>query len=70
MIPSMKAVLARDIVFSGTHFVVPKMHDEWIQTLDQIAALHPNILIVGYPNLGLGTLLNSESQAAFPAPAK
>jgi glyoxylase-like metal-dependent hydrolase (beta-lactamase superfamily II) len=112
-IPSLKAVVAGDIVFSGTHFVVPKMHDEWLQTLDQIAALHPAIVVAGhqiagaptdastiefmkqymqyfdesaassksadelrekvksrYPNLGLETLLNSSSQAAFPASAK
>jgi glyoxylase-like metal-dependent hydrolase (beta-lactamase superfamily II) len=112
-IPSMKAVVAGDIVFSGAHFVVPKMHDEWIQTLDQIAALHPTIVVAGhqitgaptdastiefmkqymayfdqsvassksadelrekmksrYPNLGLETLLNSGSRAAFPAPEK
>jgi len=112
-IPSLKAVVAGDIVFSGAHFVVPKMHQEWIQTLDQIAALHPVIVIAGhqiagaptdastiefmkdymqyfdqavassksadelkekmkskYPDLGLETLLNSGSQAAFPAPGK
>jgi len=47
-IPSLKAVIAGDIVFSGAHFVVPKMHQEWIQTLDKIAALHPVIVIAGH----------------------
>jgi glyoxylase-like metal-dependent hydrolase (beta-lactamase superfamily II) len=118
-IPSMKAVVAGDIVFSGAHFVVSQpvtnktQRDEWVQTLDQIAALHPVIVIAGhqiagaptdassiefmkeymeyfdqsvassksadelrekmksrYPNLGLETLPNSGSQAAFPAPGK
>jgi len=118
-IPSLKAVVAGDIVFSGVHFVVPPLvtnktqHQEWIQTLDQIAALHPVSVIAGhqiagaptdastiefmkdymqyfdqsvassksaeelkekmqskYPNLGLETLLDSASQAAFPAPGK
>ena len=112
-IPSLKAVVAGDIVFSGVHFVVPKMHEEWLRTLAAIAALNPTIVVAGhqiagaptdassiefmkqymqyfeqsaassksaeelrekmkarYPNLGLETLLNSGSQAAFPAPAK
>jgi glyoxylase-like metal-dependent hydrolase (beta-lactamase superfamily II) len=54
-IPSMKAVVAGDIVFSGTHFVVPKVHAEWLQTLDQIAALHPNIVIAGHQIAGAAT---------------
>ncbi len=54
-IPSMKAVVAGDIVFSGAHFVVPKIHDEWIQTLDQIAALHPVIVIAGHQIAGAPT---------------
>jgi glyoxylase-like metal-dependent hydrolase (beta-lactamase superfamily II) len=112
-IPSMKAVIAGDTVFSGAHFVVPKTHEEWLQTLDRIAVLHPAIVVAGhqvagaptdasaiefmkeymqrfdqavassksadevrekmksrYPNLGLETLLDSGSQAAFPAPGK
>jgi glyoxylase-like metal-dependent hydrolase (beta-lactamase superfamily II) len=54
-IPSMKAVVAGDIVFSGAHFVVPKVHDEWLQTLNQIAALHPNIVIAGHQIAGAPT---------------
>jgi glyoxylase-like metal-dependent hydrolase (beta-lactamase superfamily II) len=51
-IPSLKAVVAGDIVFSGAHFVVPKMHEEWIQTLDKIAALHPAFVIAGHQKAG------------------
>jgi glyoxylase-like metal-dependent hydrolase (beta-lactamase superfamily II) len=54
-IPSMKAVVAGDIVFSGSHFVVPKTHDEWLQTLDRIAALHPVIVIAGHQKAGAPT---------------
>jgi glyoxylase-like metal-dependent hydrolase (beta-lactamase superfamily II) len=54
-IPSLKAVVAGDIVFSGSHFVVPKMHEEWLQTLDQIAALHPTIVIAGHQIAGAPT---------------
>jgi glyoxylase-like metal-dependent hydrolase (beta-lactamase superfamily II) len=60
-IPSMKAVMAGDIVFSGAHFVVPQpvtnktQHDKWLQTLDQIAALHPTIVIAGHQIAGAPT---------------
>ena len=60
-IPSIKAVIAGDIVFSGSHFVVPppainrKPHEEWIQTLDQIAALHPAIVVAGHQIAGAPT---------------
>jgi glyoxylase-like metal-dependent hydrolase (beta-lactamase superfamily II) len=54
-IPSVKAVIAGDIVFSGAHFVVPKMGQEWLQTLDQIAALHPAIVVAGHQIAGAPT---------------
>jgi glyoxylase-like metal-dependent hydrolase (beta-lactamase superfamily II) len=54
-VPSLKAAVAGDIVFSGSHFVVPKMRDEWLQTLDQIAALHPSIVIAGHQIAGAPT---------------
>jgi glyoxylase-like metal-dependent hydrolase (beta-lactamase superfamily II) len=54
-VPSMKAVVAGDIVFSDSHFVVPKTHDEWLQTLDKIAALHPGIVIAGHQKAGAPT---------------
>lgn len=47
-IPSMKAVVAGDIVFSNSHFVVPKDQREWLATLDRIAALHPLFVIAGH----------------------
>jgi glyoxylase-like metal-dependent hydrolase (beta-lactamase superfamily II) len=54
-IPSMRAVVAGDIVFSDSHFVVPKAHDEWLATLDRIAALHPGIVIAGHQKAGAPT---------------
>ena len=54
-IPSMQAVVAGDIVFSDSHFVVPKVHDDWIATLDQIAARHPGIVIAGHQKAGAPT---------------
>jgi glyoxylase-like metal-dependent hydrolase (beta-lactamase superfamily II) len=54
-IPSMKAVVAGDIVFSASHFAVPKMHDDWLATLDQISARHPGIVIAGHQKAGAPT---------------
>jgi glyoxylase-like metal-dependent hydrolase (beta-lactamase superfamily II) len=47
-IPSIRTVVAGDIVFSGSHFTVPKKHDDWFKTLDQIAALKPNTIVPGH----------------------
>ena len=35
-IPSLRAVIAGDIMFSGAHFTPPKMPEEWLKTLDQV----------------------------------
>jgi len=51
-IPSIKAVVAGDIVFSGVHFVVPKAHQEWVKTLDQIASLNPAVVVPGHQSAG------------------
>ena len=47
-IPSLRAVIAGDVVFSGSHFNPPKMPQEWIKTLDQIADLKPVTVIPGH----------------------
>ena len=47
-IPSLRAVIAGDILFSGTHFVVPKDHTRWDRTIAMIKALHPKIVIPGH----------------------
>src|SRR6185369_15178032 len=47
-IPSLRAVIAGDIVFSGAHFTPPKMPQDWLKTLDQIAALKPVTVIPGH----------------------
>lgn len=47
-IPSLRAVIAGDIVFSGAHFNPPKMPEEWLKTLDQIAGLKPITVIPGH----------------------
>ena len=46
-IPSLRAVIAGDIVFSGAYFTPPKMPEDWLKTLDQIAALKPITVIPG-----------------------
>ena len=47
-IPSFRAVIAGDIVFSGAYFIPPKMPQDWLKTLDQIAALKPITVIPGH----------------------
>jgi len=54
-IPSLKAVVAGDTVFDRVYFGVPKdnkAREAWMQTLDQIAALNPAILIPGHEGPG------------------
>ncbi len=53
-IPSLKAVVAGDTVFDRVYFGVPKGKDreDWMKTLDQIAALKPAILIPGHEGPG------------------
>ena len=47
-IPSFRAVIAGDIVLSGAYFIPPKMPQDWLKTLDQIAALKPITVIPGH----------------------
>jgi glyoxylase-like metal-dependent hydrolase (beta-lactamase superfamily II) len=53
-IPSLKAVVAGDTVFDRVYFGVPrdKAREDWMKTLDQIAALKPTILIPGHEGPG------------------
>jgi glyoxylase-like metal-dependent hydrolase (beta-lactamase superfamily II) len=53
-IPSLKAVVAGDIVFDRVYFGVPrdKAREDWIRALDQISALDPAILIPGHEGPG------------------
>lgn len=51
-IPSLRAVIAGDIVFSGAHFTPPKMPQDWLKTLDQIADLKPITVIPGHERAG------------------
>jgi glyoxylase-like metal-dependent hydrolase (beta-lactamase superfamily II) len=53
-IPSLKAVVAGDTVFDRVYFGVPKdkAREEWMKTLDQIAALKPAILVPGHQGPG------------------
>src|SRR3954470_13456052 len=48
-IPSLKAVVAGDTVFDHVYFGVPKdkAREDWMKTLDQIAALNPVIIVPG-----------------------
>lgn len=63
-IPSIRTVLAGDIVFSGVHFGVPAAgpRAEWIKTLDRIAALDPVIVVPGHQLAGAP---NNVSAIAF-----
>ncbi len=53
-IPSLRAVVAGDTVFDQVYFGVPrdKAREDWMKTLDQIAALKPAILIPGHEGPG------------------
>ena len=50
-IPSLRAVIAGDIVFSGAHFTPPKMPQDWLKTLDQIDNLKPITVIPGHQSV-------------------
>ena len=49
-IPSLKAVVTGDIVFDQVYFGVPRdmARDNWMKTVNQIAALNPSIVIPGH----------------------
>ena len=46
-------MIAGDIVFSGAHFTPPTMPQDWLKTLDQIAALKPITVIPGHERAGV-----------------
>ncbi len=51
-IPSIKTVVAGDIVFRGVHpwtaNTKPEQRKAWIKTLDDLAALHPTTVVAGH----------------------
>jgi glyoxylase-like metal-dependent hydrolase (beta-lactamase superfamily II) len=51
-IPSIRTVVAGDIVFGAAHFTPPKMPQDWIKTLDQINDLKPVAVIPGHQGPG------------------
>lgn len=53
-VPSLKAVVAGDCVFDHVYFGVPRgdAREKWMTTIDQIAALHPAIVIPGHEGPG------------------
>jgi glyoxylase-like metal-dependent hydrolase (beta-lactamase superfamily II) len=53
-IPSLKAVVAGDIVFERVYFGVPKgkAREDWMKTIDQITALNPAIVVAGHQGPG------------------
>ncbi len=53
-IPSLKAVVAGDIVFDHVYFGVPRgeAREEWSKTIDQITALDPAIIVPGHQGPG------------------
>ena len=53
-VPSLKAVITGDIVFDHVYFGVPRdaARENWLKTIDQIAALNPAIVIPGHEGPG------------------
>ena len=53
-IPSLKAVVTGDIVFDHVYFGVPRdaARDNWLKTIEQIAALKPAMVIPGHEGPG------------------
>jgi glyoxylase-like metal-dependent hydrolase (beta-lactamase superfamily II) len=58
-IPSLKAVVAGDIVYSGVYVWTAETDTaarrRWAATLDRIAALHPAVVVPGHQQPALGT---------------
>ena len=63
-IPSLKAVVTGDIVFDHVYFGVPRdaARENWSKTVDQIAALKPEIVVPGHQGPGAK---NDMSAVAF-----
>jgi glyoxylase-like metal-dependent hydrolase (beta-lactamase superfamily II) len=53
-VPSLKAVITGDIVFDHVYFGVPRAEarDNWLKTINQIAALKPAVVIPGHEGPG------------------
>ena len=53
-IPSLKAVVTGDIVFDHVYFGVPRdaARENWMKTIDQIAALKPDVVVPGHEGPG------------------
>ena len=53
-IPSLHAVVTGDVVFDHVYFGVPRVpaRENWLKTIDQIAALKPAIVIPGHEGPG------------------
>src|SRR5687768_15374294 len=53
-IPSLKAVITGDIVFDRAYFGVPRdaARENWRKTIDQIAALKPEVVVPGHEGPG------------------
>jgi len=53
-IPSLKAVVTGDIVFDHAYFGVPRdmARENWLKTIDQLAALKPDVVIPGHEGPG------------------
>ena len=60
-IPSVKAVVTGDCVFDHVYFGVPRgdAREKWVQTIDQITALHPEIVVPGHQGPGATDNLSS-----------
>jgi glyoxylase-like metal-dependent hydrolase (beta-lactamase superfamily II) len=54
LVPSLNAVITGDIVFDHVYFGVPRdaARENWSKTIDQIAALHPAVVVPGHQGPG------------------
>ena len=53
-VPSLRAVITGDIVFDHVYFGVPRdaARQNWLKTIDQIAALKPGVVVAGHEGPG------------------
>jgi glyoxylase-like metal-dependent hydrolase (beta-lactamase superfamily II) len=56
-IPSLKAIIASDIVYSGIHMFMahstPDDRKKWLETIDYLTSLKPEIVVAGHKQAGM-----------------
>ncbi len=55
-VPSIDAVLAGDVIYNGVHMMTaetgPVEREQWLASLDAVAALNPGIVVAGHKRIG------------------